>query len=162
MIIIIFGVSGSGKTTIGKLLSKKIGMDFFDADNFHPKSNIDKMAKNIPLTDNDRKPWLMDLANQISKWSSNNGAILACSALKEKYRKILTSKVNKVEFIYLSGSLELIKKRLETRSNHFMQSSLLKSQFNILEVPSYGLHMSINRPPEEIVDLITLELKLNK
>tara|TARA_B100001971_G_C18028750_1_gene451424 strand:- start:57 stop:545 length:489 start_codon:yes stop_codon:yes gene_type:complete len=162
MIIIIIGVSGCGKTTIGKLLSQEIGLSFYDADDFHPQRNIEKMANNIPLTDDDRKSWLMDLSERIRQWYSNGGAILACSALKESYRKLLTSKINEVKFVYLSGSKELIKKRIENRRNHFMQLYLLESQFDTLEVPTYGLHITIDHSPKEIINYITSELQINE
>ena len=104
------GVSGSGKTTVGKLLSKKLNLPFYDADDFHPAANIEKMAEGIPLNDNDRWPWLDKLGKLLKSWEANGGAILACSALKEKYRKRLTT-VSKetLQFIYLSGSFNLIK-----------------------------------------------------
>ena len=162
MIIIIIGVSGCGKTTIGKLLSQEIGLSFYDADDFHPQKNIEKMVNNIPLTDDDRKSWLMDLSERIRQWYSNNGTILACSALKESYRKLLTSKFNEVKFVYLSGSKELIKKRIENRRNHFMQLYLLESQFDTLEVPTYGLHITIDHSPKEIINYITSELQINE
>ena len=162
MIIIIIGVSGCGKTTIGQLLSQEIGLSFYDADDFHPQRNIEKMANNIPLTDDDRKSWLMDLSERIRQWCSSGGAILACSALKESYRTLLTSKINEVKFVYLSGSRELIKKRIENRRDHFMQLSLLESQFDTLEVPTYGLHITIDHSPEEIINCITSEFQINE
>ena len=162
MIIIIIGVSGCGKTTIGKLLSQEIGLSFYDADDFHPQKNIEKMVKNIPLTDDDRKSWLMDLSERIRQWWSNGGAILACSELKESYRKLLTSKIDEVKFVYLSGSKELIKKRIENRKNHFMKYYLLESQLDTLEVPTYGLHITIDHSPKEIINYITSELQINE
>ena len=104
----------------------------------------------------------MDLSERIRQWCSNGGAILACSALKESYRTLLTSKINEVKFVYLSGSRELIKKRIETRRNHFMQLYLLESQFDTLEVPTYGLHITIDHSPEEIINCITSEFQINE
>ncbi len=107
MVFILTGVSGSGKTTIGKLLAKRFSIQFYDADNYHFKSNLDKMKKQIPLDDEDRLPWLSNLAERIGQWNRNKGAVLACSALKENYRQILTG-VHKEEvlFIYLNMQVE--------------------------------------------------------
>ncbi|NMH88344.1 NADP-dependent phosphogluconate dehydrogenase [Flavivirga algicola] len=159
MIIILLGVSGCGKTTIGKLLSQKVSIPFFDGDDFHPKSNIDKMAKGISLNDEDRLPWLLTLAKNIEIWAGGNGAILACSALKETYRTLLTSKFSNVVWVHLSGSQDLIKDRIEKRSEHFMATDLLASQFNDLEAPDYGIHMDISESPEKITDNIISKLK---
>lgn len=159
--IIIMGVSGCGKTTVGKLLSQKTNFSFYDADDFHPNSNIEKMKNNIALTDKDRWPWLESLANQISKWEQEGGAILACSALKETYRKTLSSKANKINWVYLSGNFEEINARLEKRNDHYMKSTLLKSQFETLEIPNYGIHIHVINSVENIVSEIISKLNLN-
>jgi len=115
--IVTMGVSGCGKTTISKLLADKLEIPYFDADDFHPKVNIDKMKKGIALTDEDR-PWFYDLANKMSDWKKNGGAVLSCSALKEDYRQILMSKVSEVRWVYLSGSYDVIAERMEKIGNH--------------------------------------------
>ena len=157
-VIVIFGVSGSGKTTVAELVAEKLGLPCYDADDFHPQSNIDKMHKGIALTDADRKPWLEALADQIKIWKNRGGAVLACSALKERYRKILASKATHVDWVLLSGSFELIRSRMERRKDHFMNISLLRSQFDTLEVPDYGLKMEIDAPPGQIADAIITKL----
>lgn len=153
------GVSGCGKTTVGMLLSERTGLAYYDADDFHSRSNIDKMSNNMPLTDADRMPWLQTLAENIESWEAEGGAILACSALKEQYREMLVSKADHISWVYLSGSFDLIRSRMETRGGHYMKASLLRSQFEALEVPDYGLHIGIDKAPQEIVDLIISKLK---
>ena len=162
MIIIIMGVSGCGKTTIGNLLAEKTGIHFYDADEFHPSENIEKMKNKIPLTDVDRKPWLQTLSKKLKEWNQTGGAILACSALKESYRELLSSEIENPFWVYLSGSFEQINERLESRNNHFMPSSLLKSQFETLEIPTYGLHISIEESPLNITNTIILNTKQMK
>jgi carbohydrate kinase (thermoresistant glucokinase family) len=157
--IVVMGVSGCGKTTVGKLLSERTGLDYYDADDFHPPSNIEKMTHNMPLTDTDRLPWLQILAENIETWEAQGGAILACSALKEKYREMLESKVDRISWVFLSGSFDLIRSRMEHRGGHYMKASLLRSQFEALEVPDYGWHIGIDKAPQEIVDLIISKLK---
>jgi carbohydrate kinase (thermoresistant glucokinase family) len=159
MITIIMGVSGCGKTTIGRLLSEKMGVPYYDADDFHTPSNIEKMERNIPLNDEDRLPWLQILANKMESLENNSGAVLACSALKESYREILASKISNINWVYLAGSFNLIKSRIESRHGHYMKSDLLKSQFKALEVPDYGVHISIDKSPETIVNTITSKIK---
>ena len=159
MITIIMGVSGCGKTTIGRLLSEKMGVPYYDADDFHTPSNIEKMERNIPLNDEDRLPWLQILANKMESLENNSGAVLACSALKESYREILASKISNINWVYLAGSFNLIKSRIESRHGHYMKSDLLKSQFKALEVPEYGVHISIVKSPETIVNTITSKIK---
>ena len=157
--IVIMGVSGCGKTTIGKQLAIQLSLPFYDADAFHPTSNIDKMKLNIPLNDEDRKPWLMHLAQKMQLWEEQGGAVLACSALKESYRKLLASKYNTITWVYLKGSFDAIKSRLEQREGHYMTSNLLQSQFDTLEVPKYGIHVDIENTPEQIVLNIISKLK---
>ncbi|MER2493068.1 gluconokinase [Catenovulum sediminis] len=163
MIYVVMGVSGCGKSSIGKQLAEKLGLDFYDADDFHSKASIDKMSKGIPLTDEDRLPWLKGLANEMLTWQQDQGgAVLACSALKNIYRDWLASELpEKVTFIYLQGSYELIAERLQKRANHFMNSSLLQSQFDTLEEPneSQAVIVNIDNTPEYIVEMILRELK---
>lgn len=149
MVIIIMGVSGSGKTTIGKALAKRLNVKFYDGDDFHPQINIHKMSKGIPLNDQDRLPWLEIIAANTKKWETLGGAVIACSALKESYRKILQSKT-KIYWIYLTAAYETIFERMKNRT-HFMKPSMLQSQFDILEVPTYGIHMDATLFPNEIV-----------
>lgn len=150
MLIIVTGVSGTGKTTVGELLSKKLKLPFFDADDFHPQSNIDKMSHGIPLTDEDRMPWLKALADQLNKYEEEGGAILACSALKENYRQILNVS-DEVKWIHLEGNRKLILERMEARKNHYMKPKMLDSQIETWEEPDYGLKLSIDQTPEEML-----------
>lgn len=157
MKIIIMGVSGSGKTTIGSLLAKELNWKFYDADDFHSDSNKEKMSKGIALTDEDRASWLNALQNliQIEKASF----ILACSALKDSYRSLL--KINEqVQFVYLKGSFEQIESHLKERKNHYMPTTLLKSQFDALEEPKDVLTIDISHTPKEIIQMIRKGLNL--
>ena len=156
------GVSGSGKTTIGQLLSNAVNIPFYDADNFHTQSNIEKMRSGFPLNDDDRDPWLNILSKKLKSWSSNEGAILACSALMEKYRQQLSANVENIKWIYLDGSYNLIKQRMKERSLHFFKADMLKSQFESLEVPNYGIHVSINNAPQDIVKYIIEKINKNE
>jgi len=153
--VIIMGVSGCGKSVVGKVLAQKLGWDFFDADDFHPPSNIKKMANGIPLMDEDRLPWLNTLHYLISTaLKENHPGVLACSALKEKYRQILLAGSTDVQVVYLKGSYDFIWSRMSTRMDHYMQPAMLRSQFDILEEPSDALTIDIDQSIEEIVDLI--------
>ena len=163
MIIVVFGVSGSGKTTIGKKLSKKLQIPFFDADDFHPQANIDKMSSGDSLNDQDRYPWLLNLSRKIGDWSSKEGAVLACSALKESYRDILSSQSEvALNWVHLFGTETLIKKRIDAREGHFMNPNLVRSQFDTLEVPKYGIHVDVDEEPEAIINTIISKLSMNK
>ena len=143
-VIIIMGVSGSGKTTIGERLSTLTNIPFCDADDFHPEKNVTKMSAGIPLTDEDRSPWLRKLSKKISNWQLHKGAVLACSALKEVYRTILSDN-HTIHWVYLKCDYELLVIRLTQRQGHYMKSSLLRSQIETLEEPAYGLHIDSNQ-----------------
>jgi carbohydrate kinase (thermoresistant glucokinase family) len=156
MVIVVMGVSGSGKSTIGKLLAERLMLPFFDADDFHTISNIEKMKSGQSLNDKDRAPWLKILADNIDYWLHDKGAVLACSALKNSYRSILGESNT---YIYLQGSFELIYQRLQERSDHFMPESLLRSQFDTLEVPTVGHFISIADTVENIVNSALEEIQ---
>ena len=152
-VYIIMGVSGCGKTTVGKLWAQEASLPFFDADDFHPQANIDKMANGLPLNDTDRQPWLQRMAKEAKEWSETSGAVLACSALKEDYRQLLES-TTAINWIFLSGSFETIYKRMQARSGHYMKPEMLQSQFDALEAPAYGLILDIEQPVDELVGQI--------
>ncbi|HEX7902956.1 MAG TPA: gluconokinase [Chitinophagaceae bacterium] len=158
-IIYIMGVSGSGKTTVGRQLAAETGLPFFDGDDFHPASNIDKMKSGQPLTDDDRVEWLHSINEMAQSQSKNAGAIIACSALKEKYRSILAKGITiSVQWIFLRGTYELISERMQQRSGHFMQANLLQSQFDILEIPANAITIDINNTTDDIVNTIRKKL----
>ncbi len=149
-VYIIIGVSGSGKSTIAKLLSEKIGAKYLDADDFHSKENVAKMSQGISLTDEDRWPWLSAINENLAQ--TDTRIVLACSALKEMYRKHLAKGIeSKVEWIILEGELDLIASRMRKR-DHFMPLELLQSQFDTWEKPDYGIHVNIEQNPENIID----------
>lgn len=154
------GVAGCGKSTIGSMLAHELGWDFYDADDFHSESNRIKMAKNIPLTDEDRAGWLDSLRSLIGQNIQNGKPIvLACSALKKSYRDILMIN-EQVEFIYLRGTYEQIEARLLQRSGHFMSAKMLASQFDILEEPQDAVTIDITHTPQEIISIIRKGLAL--
>jgi gluconokinase len=152
---IIIGVSGSGKSEVGKALAQRLGWDFYDADDFHPASNIEKMANGIPLTDEDRLPWLDALHELISKTlQKNRNGVLACSALKEKYRQHLLFGNEDVQIVYLKGSFDLIMSRMAARAEHYMKPAMLQSQLHDLEEPNNALVMDITQSVDDIVSAI--------
>jgi len=152
MVIIIMGVSGSGKSLIGKKLAEKLHFPYYDADDFHPEANVAKMREGVPLTDADRQPWLQSLAQYIHAWEKQEGAILACSALKEKYREILSFHyADFVKFIYLKGERDVILKRMQERAPHYFPPDLLDSQFAALEEPKDIFTVNIDTSPETIL-----------
>jgi gluconokinase len=160
MIIILMGTTGAGKTTAGEILARELGWEFADADNFHSAANVEKMSKAIPLTDEDRKPWLDALRAKIEGWiARGENGILACSALKKSYRDEL-SVGPQVKWVYLRGSFEEISKRVAERKGHYAKEGLVASQFAALEEPSDALVVDVNRTPEEIVAEIRQRLGL--
>ena len=152
MITIVMGVSGSGKTTVGKLLAQSLNWDFSDADDFHLSANIDKMSRGIPLEDADRLPWLLQLQGTIDRWLlENKNVVLACSALKASYRDILCRDQQRMKIVYLKGSFHLLATRLKTRENHYMKADLLLSQLDSLEEPEDAIIIDSSQPLEVIV-----------
>jgi gluconokinase len=158
MIVLVMGVAGAGKTTVGTLLAKELGWTFADADSYHPPENVKKMASGKPLTDADRAPWLASLRKLIQTWiSTNESAVLACSALKQTYRAQLQVS-REVHVVYLRGTLGLIHKRMLHRSGHYMDPNLLQSQFDTLEEPSDAVVIDVSASPPNIVRQIRQRL----
>ena len=158
------GVSGSGKSTIGGKLAERLRWACEDGDRFHPKSNVEKMSAGQPLTDQDRRPWLQAIADEIDRaCNAREHAVIACSALKRAYRDILVHGRDDVRIVYLKGSRDLIAGRLKLREGHFMPPTLLESQFNTLEEPGSSenpIIVDIDAPVDAIVDAIVDRLKL--
>ncbi len=149
MIVVLMGVSGSGKTTVGKALAADLGWAFVEADEFHSPANVEKMRAGTPLTDDDRRPWLRDLRGRIDEaCRRDEDAVLACSALKAEYREYLERGCpTDVRYVYLRASEDLIRRRLEDREGHFMNPALLESQFEILEPPEDAVRVDAAPPP---------------
>lgn len=146
------GVAASGKTTVGSLLAERLGWPFFDADHFHPESNLSKMRGGMALSDADRLPWLERLRELIADClGRNRSAVLACSALKESYRRTLAGDDPRVRFVYLQATPEVLAQRLEQRTGHFFTRTLLDSQLSTLEAPADAIIVDASRTPEEIV-----------
>jgi gluconokinase len=161
MVIIVMGVSGSGKTTIGRLLAQRLGWSFIDGDEHHPAENTEKMSRGEPLTDADRQSWLASLRCLIDEHlQRGESAVLACSALKDAYRIELGQGDPSIAFVYLRGEYPAILERLVRRKRHFMKANLLASQFRDLEEPSRAVVVDVDKPPERLVDDIIASLAL--
>ena len=157
-VIFVMGVSGSGKSSIGRLLAKALSVSFIEGDDHHPVANIAKMSQGLPLDDDDREPWLHQL-NQVAINHLGEGCVISCSALKAKYRKQLSKGISPhTEWIYLKGSYELIYKRMQDREGHFMDPKMLQSQFDTLEEPQEAITIDIVDSPENIIQKIKLQV----
>lgn len=165
VVLVLMGVSGCGKSTTGARLSKLLGWPFRDADSFHPQANIGKMSKGLPLTDEDRQPWLAAIARWIDERLAAGGCgIVSCSALKRAYRRVIVGEREGVRLVYLKGNMDLIGDRLSRRRNHFMPAALLRSQFDALEEPQgdeRALNVPVSLSPRRVVETIVQELQLS-
>jgi carbohydrate kinase (thermoresistant glucokinase family) len=158
--LLVMGVSGSGKSTVGKALAQALGWVFADADDYHSESNRAKLTRGEPLTDADREPWLLRLHGLLEQHlQTNQPLVLACSALKERHREILTQNLEGIQVVFLSGSRELIAERMRQRT-HFMPVSLLESQLQTLEPPTQAITVDIGKPLEGIVEEVLVQLSV--
>ncbi|HKW64506.1 MAG TPA: gluconokinase [Candidatus Acidoferrum sp.] len=163
MIVLIMGPAGSGKTTIGELLAKQLSWEFADGDDFHSAANKEKMSNGIPLTDEDRLPWLQSIRDAMKKWQAQGqSAVVACSALKRSYRNLLGvgPNANDVKLVYLKGNYDLLLERLHSRKGHYMKEQMLSSQLADLEEPTASITIDISNPPRQIVCEIRAQLGL--
>jgi gluconokinase len=161
LVILIMGVAGSGKTTVGVKLAKDLGWAFRDADDFHPPENVAKMAAGIPLTDADRAPWLKAIRDYIDqRLSAGESAVVTCSALKERYRQVVVGDASKVKLVHLTGDFKLLLERISGRQGHFMKPDMLQSQLDTLETPKDALTLNIAETPEALVSAIRQSLNV--
>jgi len=156
MIVLVMGVAGVGKTTIGEALARALGARFIDADDYHPPENVAKMKAGIPLEDADRWPWLQRLNDELKK---QHKAVLACSALKESYRRRLAEGVTDFRIVYLRGTAELLRERIKARQHRYMPAALLDSQLATLEPPSDAIAVDVAATPEQCLAAILTELR---
>jgi gluconokinase len=160
--LIVMGVAGCGKTTIGKALAARLGWDFYDADDFHPPANVAKMAAGTPLDDDDRAPWLAALHELLARTlREGRHPVLACSALKQRYRDVLQAGNEGIRVVYLRGGYDLILERMRERSNHYMRPELLRSQFAALEEPRDAVIVAVARPVPDILAEILAALPVD-
>jgi gluconokinase len=160
MIVLMMGVAGAGKTTVGRALAEELSWRFLDADDFHPPQNIAKMASGVPLDDEDRRPWLAKINQALLELqSAGSSAVLACSALKESYREQLARGVKDLEVVYLHGAFDLIQERMNGRRHRFMPAALLKSQFAALEPPRQAIEVDVSAPVERSISRIKKQLQ---
>ncbi|WP_225412599.1 gluconokinase [Stigmatella hybrida] len=161
MVVILMGVSGAGKTTIGRLLAHTLGWRFLEGDDFHPPANVAKMHAGVPLTDEDREPWLETLRGVLAEAvARGENVVLACSALRARYRQVLSVDPAQVRWVYLRGAPSLIAQRLAARRGHFMPPSLLDSQFNVLEEPQDALGVDVSQGQRAVIDTLRAGLRI--
>ena len=160
-VILLMGVSGSGKSTVGKMLAERLGWPFYDGDDFHPKSNIDKMSQGLPLNDHDRRPWLLAIHDLLIGITAGKGrAVVVGSVLKQDYRDRVVEGMEGIKLVYLKGEYAILEERLKRRQGHPFKAALLGSQFEILEEPAEALVVRVDTSPESIVNRIVKELGL--
>lgn len=160
MIVVVMGVSGCGKSTVGQKIAERLGCAFRDGDEFHSDANRAKMHAGIPLNDDDRKPWLESIRTYMDEMTSDGRSlVVACSALKQRYRDVLRGSAGNTEFVYLKGDFELLQSRLSARKDHFFNPNLLRSQFDALEEPADAIVVSIALAPQAIVDEAVTQLQ---
>jgi len=161
MIVVLMGVAGAGKTTIGRLLADTLHWQFVDGDSFHPPENVEKMRSGLPLSDDDRRPWLEALRAAIDRWlRTGKNVVLACSALTAAHRRALIPPSDAIRVVYLRASYDVIQPRVARRPHHFMPASLLPSQFALLEEPSDAVAVDAALPPDHIVREVVTKLRL--
>ena len=159
MIVVVMGVSGSGKSTVGGLLARRLGWTYLDGDDFHSPENIEKMSRGVSLTDEDRLPWLASIKEEIDNRIGNGcDAVVACSALQRNYRMHLAQGISAIRFVYLKGESAVIQERMKSRENHYMKSEMLASQFASLEEPHDAIVADIRKAPQDIVSQVEGEL----
>lgn len=160
-VILLMGVSGCGKTTVGKLLAERLGRPFYDGDDFQPQDNLAKMAQGLPLNDRDRRPWLLAIHNLLAGLCARKGkAVVACSALKQNYRDLLTNGLEGIALVWLKGEFGLIEERLKHRKGHFFKAGMLGGQYEVLEEPVGALVVRVDNTPDAIVGHIVKGLGL--
>jgi gluconokinase len=160
--VVLMGVAGSGKTTVGQLLATQLGWEFRDADEFHPAANIAKMSAGVPLTDDDRGPWLSAIRRHLETcFAAGRSTVVTCSALRQRYRDALIADPRRVHLVHLTGSFDLILGRMQLRTDHFMKPGMLRSQFEALEPPADAITVDIAHTPADIVAEIRHRLKLS-
>jgi len=159
MIVVIMGVSGCGKTTVGRLLAKRLDWAYYEGDAFHPPENIEKMSQGVSLDDVDRGPWLASIKEVIDRCADGaSDAVFACSALRRTYRRTLSADVADIRFVYLKGDSQTIRGRMKSRDGHYMKANMLESQFSSLEEPDDAIEVDIKNFPQDIVERIESQL----
>lgn len=159
IIVVVIGVAGSGKTTVGRMLADAMHCPFLEGDSLHPAPNVEKMTRGIPLTDVDRAPWLAAIhARLLAAFRRGRSLVVGCSALKQSYREVLAEGIP-ITWVYLKGSAALIRSRLQHRTGHYMKADMLPSQFEALEEPSDAMVVDVSQPPGAILERVLTELR---